>query len=220
MIRKILIVEDHPSMITGYQTILSHNKLGDVLEFYSANNCKDAYDCISNETQPISFDLVMLDYSLPAFPEKEIFNGGDLAILVHKYIPGAKTLIITSHFESVILYNIYQKTQVNGIMVKTDFDDEELLLAYEKIMSDENYFSKTAKKAKTERLLAEGHFDSLDRQIITLISKGCQIKTIANTIKVSEDTVKKRKSKIKDILGIDKGNDEDILRECRLLQMI
>ncbi|MBE8726446.1 response regulator [Flavobacterium hungaricum] len=220
MIRKILIVEDHPSMITGYQTILSHNKLGHELEFYSANNCKDAYDCISNETKPISFDLVMLDYSLPAFPEKEIFNGGDLAILVHKYIPGAKTLIITSHFESVILYNIYQKTQVNGILVKTDFDDEELLLAYEKIMSDENYFSKTAKKAKTERLLAEGHFDSLDRQIITLISKGCQIKTIANTIKVSEDTVKKRKSKIKDILGIDKGNDEDILRECRLLQMI
>jgi DNA-binding NarL/FixJ family response regulator len=220
MIRKILIVEDHPSMITGYQTILSHNKLGDELEFYSANNCKDAYDCISNETKPISFDLVMLDYSLPAFPEKEIFNGGDLAILVHKYIPGAKTLIITSHFESVILYNIYQKTQVNGIMVKTDFDDEELLLAYEKIMNDENYFSKTAKKAKTERLLAEGHFDSLDRQIITLISKGCQIKTIASTIKVSEDTVKKRKSKIKDILGIDKGNDEDILRECRLLQMI
>lgn len=220
MIRKILIVEDHPSMITGYQTILSHNKLGDELEFYSANNCKDAYDCISNETKPISFDLVMLDYSLPAFPEKEIFNGGDLAILVHKYIPSAKTLIITSHFESVILYNIYQKTQVNGILVKTDFDDEELLLAYEKIMSDEDYFSKTAKKAKTERLLAEGHFDSLDRQIITLISKGCQIKTIASTIKVSEDTVKKRKSKIKDILGIDKGNDEDILRECRLLQMI
>ena len=105
-------------------------------------------------------------------------------------------------------------------MVKTDFDDEELLLAYEKLMNGENYFSKTAKKAKTERLLAEGHFDTIDRQIITLISHGCQIKTIANTIKVSEDTVKKRKSKIKDILGIDKGNDEDILRECRLLQMI
>jgi len=220
MTKKILIVEDHSSMITGYQTILSHNKLGHELEFYTANNCKAAYDCISDETNPILFDLVMLDYSLPPFPEKEIFNGGDLALLVHKYIPGAKILIITSHFESVILYNIYQKTHANGILVKTDFDDEELLLAYEKVMNDESYFSITAKKAKTERLLAEGHFDSIDRQIITLISKGCQIKTIANTIKVSEDTVKKRKSKIKDILGIDKGNDEDILRECRLLQMI
>ena len=162
----------------------------------------------------------MLDYSLPAFPEKEVFNGGDLAILVHKYIPGAKTLIITSHFESVILYNTYLKTQPSGIMVKTDVDDVELLLAYEKIMKGETYFSKTAKKAKTERLLAEGHFDAIDRQIISLLSTGCQIKTIANTIKVSEDTVKKRKSKIKDMLGIDKGNDEDILRECRLLRMI
>ncbi|WP_281635180.1 response regulator [Flavobacterium marginilacus] len=220
MTRKILIVEDHPSMITGYQTILSHNNLGHQLEFYSANNCKAAYDFISNEIQSIPFDLVMLDYSLPSFPEKDIFDGGDLALLVHEFIPTAKTLIITSHFESVILYNIYQKTHVNGIMVKTDFDDEELLLAYEKVMTGENYFSKTAKKAKTERLLAEGHFDTIDRQIITLISNGCQIKTIASTIKVSEDTVKKRKSKIKDILGIDKGNDEDILRECRLLRMI
>lgn len=220
MAKKILIVEDHPSMITAYQTILSHNTLGDELDFYSANNCKDAYDCILNETKPIPFDLVMFDYSLPCYLEKDICNGGDLALLVHKYIPNAKTLIITSHFESVILYNIYQKTRVNGILVKTDFDDEELLLAYEKVMTGENYFSKTAKKAKTERLLAEGHFDTVDRQIITLISNGCQIKTIANTIKVSEDTVKKRKSKIKDILGIDKGNDEDILRECRLLRMI
>jgi DNA-binding NarL/FixJ family response regulator len=220
MTKKILIVEDHPSMITGYKTILSHNKLGHELEFFSANNCGVAYDFISNEIKSVSFDLVMLDYSLPPYPEKDIFNGGDLAVLVHKHIPTAKTLIITSHFESVTLYNIHQKTNVNGILVKTDFDDEELLLAYEKIMNGDNYFSKTAKKAKTERLLAEGHFDSVDRQIITLISKGCHIKTIASTIKVSEDTVKKRKSKIKDILGIDKGNDEDILRECRLLQMI
>ena len=220
MTKKILIVEDHPSMITAYQTILSHNRLGHHLDFYSAKNCESAYECISNKINTIPFDLVMLDYSLPTFPDKDIFNGGDLAILVHKYIPSAKTLIITSHFESVILYNIYQKTKVNGILVKTDFDDEELLLAYEKVMAGENYFSKTAKQAKTERLLAEGHFDTVDRQIITLISNGCQIKTIATTIKVSEDTVKKRKSKIKDILGIDKGNDEDILRECRLLRMI
>jgi DNA-binding NarL/FixJ family response regulator len=220
MTKKILIIEDHPSMITGYQTILCHNKLGHQFEFYSENNCKTAYDRISNETNPISYDLVMLDYSLPPYPEKNISNGADLSLLVRKYIPTAKTLIITSHFESVILYNIYLKTQANGILVKTDVDDEELLLAYEKIMYGETYFSKTAKKAKAERLLAEGHFDAIDRQIISLLSTGCQIKTIATAIKVSEDTVKKRKSKIKDMLGIDKGNDEDILRECRLLRMI
>lgn len=220
MTKKILIVDDHPSMITGYKTILSHNNLGHEFEFYSENNCKTAYDRISNVTNPISFDLVMLDYSLPSYPEENISNGGDLAVLVHKYLPSAKILIITSHFESVILYNIYLKTQPNGIMVKTDVDDEELLLAYEKIMKGETYFSKTAKKAKAERLLAEGHFDAIDRQIISLLSTGCQIKTIATAIKVSEDTVKKRKSKIKDMLGIDKGNDEDILRECRLLRMI
>jgi hypothetical protein len=37
---------------------------------------------------------------------------------------------------------------------------------------------------------------------------------------LSQDTIKKRKSKIKDLLGIDKGNDEDILKECRHLKLI
>jgi DNA-binding NarL/FixJ family response regulator len=220
MTKKILIIEDHPSMITGYQTILSHNNLGHELVFYSENNCKNAYNRITNATNPISFDLVMLDYSLPPYHEKNISNGADLALLVRKYVPGTKILMITSHFESVVLYNIHLKTQANGILVKTDVDDEELLLAYEKIIKGEAYFSKTAKKAKTERLLAEGHFDAIDRQIISLLSTGCQIRTIATAIKVSEDTIKKRKSKIKDMLGIDKGNDEDILRECRLLLLI
>jgi hypothetical protein len=37
---------------------------------------------------------------------------------------------------------------------------------------------------------------------------------------VSEDTIKKRKSKIKDLLGIEKGGDEDILKECRALGLL
>jgi hypothetical protein len=37
---------------------------------------------------------------------------------------------------------------------------------------------------------------------------------------ISEDTVKKRKSKIKDLLGIEKGSDEAILKECKLLGLL
>jgi DNA-binding NarL/FixJ family response regulator len=76
------------------------------------------------------------------------------------------------------------------------------------------------KESIKERLLSQGHIDTIDRQIITLLSEGFQIKTIADSMNLSQDTIKKRKSKIKDLLGIDKGNDEDILKECRNLKLI
>ncbi|MBC7438472.1 MAG: response regulator transcription factor, partial [Flavobacterium sp.] len=67
---------------------------------------------------------------------------------------------------------------------------------------------------------AQGFLDSIDREIITLLAEGFQIKTIASKMNVSEDTVKKRKSKIKDLLGIEKGSDEDILKQCRILGLL
>lgn len=218
MIVNILIVDDHSAIISGYKSIFSSNNLGQEINFTSAKDCATAFGIITNNL--INFDVVILDYSLPAFPEQKLFFGDDLALLVQKHNPKAKIMIVTSHFEAIKVHNIIKKAKPNALLNKNETDDVTLLLAYEKIINKGTYYSPLVAEALTERLLAEGHFDTVDRQIIELIDKGCQIKTIAETIKLSEDTVKKRKSKIKDLLGIDKGSDEDILRECRLLRLI
>ncbi len=218
MIVNILIIDDHSAIISGYKSIFSSNNLGQEINFTSAKDCATAFGIITNNL--INFDVVILDYSLPAFPEQKLFFGDDLALLVQKHYPKAKIMIVTSHFEAIKVHNIIKKAKPDALLNKNETDDVTLLLAYEKIINNGTYYSPLVAEALTERLLAEGHFDTVDRQIIELIAKGCQIKTIAETIKLSEDTVKKRKSKIKDLLGIDKGSDEDILRECRLLRLI
>ena len=66
----------------------------------------------------------------------------------------------------------------------------------------------------------EDFLDTIDKQIVMLLAQGYKIDTLVGELQLSKSTIEKRKVKIKEYLDIDKGNDEDILRECRKLGFI
>ena len=214
------MVDDHPSQIDGYKMILEYNNKEIDIETTSCFNCKDAYTIISDLKYQNYFDVIFLDRSLPPYPEENIKTGEDLALVSRKYSPETKIIILTSHAEAFILYDIVHKVRPNGLLIKSDFDGKILLAAFDTVVDGNTFYTETVKESIKERLLSQGKLDTIDRQIITLLSEGFQIKTIADSMNLSQDTIKKRKSKIKDLLGIDKGNDEDILKECRNLKLI
>jgi len=217
---KILMIDDHPGMIEGYKAMLSLNKEQHIIETTVAYNCEEAYAIITNSNNSDAFDLVFLDYSIPEFPEQKIYNGEDLGVLIRKHMPNTKIIMLTAHFDAIRLYNVVKKIQPNGLLVKSDYKPPHLLEAFEKVLKDETYYTPIVTEKIKEPLLAKGLLDTLDRSIITLLAEGFQIKTIALKMNVSEDTIKKRKSKIKDLLGIEKGGDEDILKECRAIGLL
>lgn len=219
MLVKILMVDDHQMMIEGYKSVLSLNDKYTV-ESTAANNCETAYKIITNPSNLNVFDLVFLDYSLPPYPEQNIYSGEDLALLVRKYMPNTKIIMLTTHSDAIKLFTIVKKVQPNALVVKSDFQPEQLIEILNKVLEGFTYYSELVHERIKERLLSQGLLDRIDRQIIVLISEGFLIKSIATQLNVSEDTVKKRKSKIKDLLGIEKGSDEDILKECRLLGLL
>lgn len=220
MIVKILIVDDHQLMIEGYKAMLALNKEQHIVEITSANTCEEAYHIISDSKNTDYFDLVFLDYSIPSYPEKRILNGEDLGILVRQEMPSAKIIMLTAHFDAIRLYNVVKKINPNGLLIKSDFKPTHLLEAFDAVIKGETYMTATAKEKLKEPLFTQGLLDSEDRRIIELLAEGLQIKSIADKMNVSEDKIKKRKSKIKDLLGIEKGSDEDILRECRALGLL
>lgn len=57
--------------------------------------------------------------------------------------------------------------------------------------------------------------DSYNRQIIMLLSQGIQTKNLPDYLHLSKSAIDKRKVVIKEFFDIEKGNDEDILREAR-----
>lgn len=209
------MVDDHPSMIEGYKIILSYNDLGYEIETASAFNCKDAYDIIVNPSKKDYFDIVFLDYSLPPYEEKNIANGEDLALLVKKYSPFTKIVILTSHIETLILYNIIKRVDPNGLLVKSDFTADELLKAFELIMNDEVYNSATVKSSLKELLSKDNYLDDFNRQLITLLSQGIKTKNLPQHMNLSMSSIEKRKVQIKLYLGIEKGTDEDVIREAK-----
>lgn len=216
---KILFVDDHPSQILGYKTILTYNHQNLEIESRECYNCKDAFEVIV-QANPNDFDIVFLDRSMPPYEEKNIYSGEDLALLVREKLPLAKIIILTSHAEAFIIYDIVKKVSPSGLLIKSDFDAEELLAAFDTVLNEETHFSETVAKAMKELLSREEYLDSVNRQIIILISQGFKTKTIASEVNLTESAVEKRKAKIKDYFCIDKGNDEDIIREAKKLGFI
>ncbi len=209
---KILIVEDHPAMIEGYKMILSYNNKGYELEVMSALNCKSAYELITHEDY---FDVVLLDYSLPPYEELDLKSGNDLAVLLRKQKPITKIMVLTSHSEAILLYDLITGAAPEGILVKSDFTADELLKAFEQIVEGGNYHSSSVTQNVSGLLSKEKYLDAYNRQIISLLAQGVKTKNIPEYTNLSISAVEKRKVNIKDFFGIFKGGDEEIVRKAK-----
>jgi len=211
----ILIVDDHHLMIEGYKSILSYNKSEIEVHITTANNCEDGFKIITNPLNSQKFDVVFLDRGLPAYEKENLKTGEDLAYLIKKHMPETKIVILTSHAEAFILYNIVKKIKPSGLLVKSDFTADDFLMAFEKIMSDEIYYSPTVKQYIRELNSQDSYLDNYNRQIISCLAQGIKTKNLPDHLPLSMSAIDKRKVQIKDYFNIEKGNDEDIIREAK-----
>ena len=217
---KILIIEDHEMMIQGYKSILSIHKDQYDAIITEAHNCETAYGIITNPEYKTFFDIIFLDYSIPAFPEKKIYSGLDLGALIRKYMPSTKIIMLTSFSDSIKLFEVLKKFQPNGLLIKSDYKPDTLLIAIKTVLEGETYYSPEAVASIKQPLFTKGSLDSIDREIIILLAEGLINKSIALKLGLSYSAIEKRKSKIKDHLNIAKGNDEDLLLECRRMGFV
>ena len=209
---KVLIVDDHPSMIEGYKVILSYNDFGYEIECVSAFSSESASLKIVDKSD---FDVAFLDYNLPPCEKMHIQNGVDLAKLIRKQNPNTKIVFLTSHSESIILFDMITTINPEGILVKSDFTAEELLTAFDMIVRGLTYRSATVDHNVKELLGNKIYIDDYNRQIISLLSKGIKTKNIPNYLNLSISSIEKRKANIRTFLGIEGGKDEEIVQAAR-----
>ncbi len=209
----VLMIDDHPPIIEGYKAILSYNPYGYMLNTTTVFSCESAYELLS--TTKTSFDLVMIDYTMPPYPEKSIHSGADLVPIIRQYLPKTKIMMMTSHSESLLLRKLKNECNPEGLLVKSDFHAEEFLDAFDKIVKGGNYYSSTIKSLKQEVKENAKALDGYNRQIIMLLSQGIQTKNLPEYLNLSKSAIDKRKVFIKEFFDVEKGTDEDILREAR-----
>jgi len=213
MRQKMLIIEDHLSMIEGYKSIFQVFGKDMLFDFTTASTFEEAQLVMNTST--LSYDIIILDISLKRGGEKNEHSGKELGKMARRLFPIAKIIIITSHIEKLTLYSLYRDINPEGFLIKSDFTPNQLVEAVEKVLRYEYVYSDTfqdcVKEMSQDRLI----LDSVNREILNLIGSGIKTKSLNQYIPLSTSAIDKRKCVIKEFLNIGKGTDEDIIREAK-----
>lgn len=218
----ILIVDDHPMTVNGYVNVLSEEEFeGYTLNFTKALDCKEAYDYIVGQNDGRSFDIAYLDLSLPPYPEKNIFSGLDLGVLLRKTIPDCIVIILTMHSEVTLVDRLIKEINPQGILCKSDIDIDEFLNAFKIIYSGHTYLSNKIVKSLREKVFDNYKLDNYDKQILMRLSEGIETKNIPNYVPLSLPDIEKRKAQIKNLLLQGKpGDDEQLVEAIKKLGIL
>ncbi|RZK03768.1 MAG: response regulator transcription factor [Flavobacterium sp.] len=146
---QLLMVDDHPFILQAYKNTLNGFKKEEFdIITTDAVNGETGYNVISNS--PIDFDVAFLDISIPPYPEKGIESGVDLALLLRAKMPQCKIFLLTMHTEKLKFKYFFDTIKPEGLVVKNDLTFEELIYAFEKVISGETYLSETVIKMMEE----------------------------------------------------------------------
>jgi DNA-binding NarL/FixJ family response regulator len=194
----ILIVDDHPFIIEAYKNAIKGYNSKGAYEFAitQAKDCKTGYEAITAPgIQP--FGIAFFDLSMPIYEEKGIFSGEDLALLIKKEMPDCKIILLTMHTELLKINTIIKNINPNGLVIKNDLTFDELLIAFDKILKEENYYSQTVVKLVSQIQYDNIEIDAFDKQILYHLSKGTKTKDIPQYVPLSLSAVEKENSTLK-----------------------
>lgn len=197
----ILLVDDHPMTVEGFMNVLSQVNLSkENADFTKLHNCKDGYDVITNNLK--SFDLAILDQGLPGYAEQSIESGSDLALLIREHKPDCKIIMITAHTEVIIIYDILQKVNPDGLIIKNDISPENLHFIVTEVLRGNQYYSPMVRSCMQEMRRKELMFDDFNRQILSYLSKGFKVKELDEVVYLSDSAIQKRVIQMKNAFNV------------------
>ncbi len=212
---QILIVDDHPFIIEAYKNALkSYSADGFQYTVSQASNCKSAYEILTSPNR--HFDIVFLDISMPSYEEKKIYSGEDLAKLIRQILPECKVILLTMHTELIKINTIIKDINPNGLVIKNDLTFAELLVAFDKIIHNEVYYSQTVLKFMSQSQQGIIHVDEFDKKILFHLSRGVKTKDLPNFVPLSLSAIEKRKLNLKEQLQLKGGSDVELISEAKI----
>ncbi|AXG71319.1 oxygen regulatory protein NreC [Kordia sp. SMS9] len=213
---KVLIVDDHPMIIEGYKNaLLGINSSEMTLRIDTSDTCDGAYEKIKNASTGTPYDVVFLDIKLPPSSDGKIISGEDLGIKVKELLPDTKVVILTMFNNNFRIHNILKNINPDGFLVKSDVTSDELMRAFQVVLTDPPYYSHTVTKLLRTRIINEVVLDDIDRNILFHLSKGIKTKNLTEYIPLSLAAIEKRKRHLKEVFDVEKKGDESLLEQAR-----
>ena len=216
----VLIIDDHPTQVDAYQSIFELANDAVEFTFYKYSSLKEAYEFAMDDEEAQDVDLAVLDLNMPACNELDLYSGADLARVFQKQMPNTELCFITSHYEALILYDLYHEFHPVGILVKTDFNGLQLESHFQGIINAQPAYSHTFLDAQKKVATSDVLLDSLNRKIIKKLAEGYPSKDLPGMIGISLSAINKRKARLKSYFNTDNEQDNYIVLEARKYRLI
>lgn len=180
--KTLLVVDDHPIVLEGIQSVLSKNG-------FKVLKATTASQALALAEQVANIDMYVVDLSLV-----EGTDGLDLVETLRERGLYKPTVIYTMH-EELWNISILMKADVEGIVLKGD-NINELLFAIKSVADGERYVSAAFDEKRREALNTNGILSSKDIEILRRLSSGEGNKEIAADMQISEKTVEYHRANI------------------------
>ncbi|WP_299225550.1 response regulator [uncultured Psychroserpens sp.] len=212
----ILMVDDHPIIIEGYQnTLMATKKEDQTLVIDTANTCDAANLLMERSANERPYDVCFFDISLPPSSDGKITSGEDLAKIARNLLPNAKIIILTMFNESYRIHSIVKEINPDGFLIKSDLTSSELAEAFHHILVDPPYYSSTVTNFLNKSVINEIYVDEINRKILHLLAQGMKTRSLPEHINLSMSAIEKRKKQLKLLFSITDGKDESLIAEAR-----
>jgi DNA-binding NarL/FixJ family response regulator len=199
-ITKILIVDDHPMVISGCRSLFASDASVEIKEANDAKSGQRAFV----RAQP---DLTIIDINLPDV------SGFELMRRIRKIEPDAKIIIFSMNNDPAFVVRAAD-LGAQGYLSKSD-DPRLFIKAVRCVAAGENFISPQLAKAVTFSAAAikanpASQMTPRELEILRLLARGNKIVEVANTLDISYKTVANTTSLLKQKL--DAKNHSDLIR--------
>ncbi|EHJ09092.1 response regulator [Staphylococcus simiae] len=184
--KKIILVDDHHIVRQGLRFLLSTIDDFDVIEDFS--NGQDFIDFINSGEQP---DIVLLDLVMPNM------NGIEITKYLKKYYPEIKILVLTSYVDDEHVISAINQG-ADGYEMK-DVEPEQLITTIRRVLEGNKVIHPKAQdvfEAVSQKPHNTNKLSKREIEVLREMVKGKTNKEIAETLFVSEKTIKTHVSHI------------------------
>lgn len=220
---KVLHIDDHPIVIEVCKEIFKNlNSDLKTLEIDDARNCDTAIAKIDLASKTSPYDIIIVDLQIPESSKGNIIDGEDLALYAKSKLPNVKIIVLTAINDNYRINSLLQRLNPSGLLIKTDINSNELLMAITNVIYNPPYYSSTVMKLLRTFVRMDNIelLDAIDKKIIVYLSKGIRTKNLVQYLNLSLSSIEKRKAGIKRVLDIEKGDDSTILEKAREMGII
>ncbi len=188
---RLLLVDDHPVVRSGYQRLLE--QAGDLAVVAQAGSADEAYALFAQHAP----DITITDLAMPG-------SGGlELIRRLREGVSDARVLVFSMH-DSALLVGRALELGARGYVTKSCAPDR-LIDAVHDVRAGRRYLSPDLPQSLLRRGRAEDPFDALTHrefEIFRLLARGESLAACARSLHLSPKTVSNHQTLIKDKLGI------------------